>query len=158
MDLEQPTISIDHVPERKNTMALSKVSWLILRKIYWFLRTLLFPIVSVSCFTFPCSVEVSIFKRICEPQPGGSQHIYFFILSSFWLSFILHIIIIFLSSSNSLSFFYHLQIHCHFASASVVCLAIVFYMLKILYTTTYYCLYLYDKKWIKEQMNTEIQS
>ena len=68
------------------------------------------------------------------------------------------IIIIFLSSSNSLSFFYHLQIHCHFASASVVCLAIIFYMLKILYTTTYYCLYLYDKKWIKEQMNTEIQS
>ena len=53
-------------------------------------------------------------KRICEPQPGGSQHIYFFILSSFWLSFILHyhyhlfiifkFIIIFLSSSNSLSF------------------------------------------------------
>ena len=42
---------------------------------------------------------------ICEPQPGGSQHIYFFILSSFWLSFILR---------YHYHFFYHLRIHCHF--------------------------------------------
>ena len=86
-------------------------------------------------------------KRICEPQPGGSQHIYFFILSSFWLSFILHYHYhLFIIFKFIIIFFYHLQIHCHFASASVVCLAIIFYMLKILYTTTYYCLYLYDKK------------
>ena len=44
-------------------------------------------------------------KRICEPQPGGSQHIYFF-------HFIIILVIIYFTLS--LSFFYHLQIHYHF--------------------------------------------
>ena len=75
----------------------------------WVKMALVFTWFSLVANQMPTKV-----KRICEPQPGGSQHIYFFILSSFWLSFILHyhyhffiifkFIIIFLSSSNSLSF------------------------------------------------------
>ena len=67
-----------------------------------------------ACFQH-LSVAV-IFKRICEPQPGGSQHIYFFILSSFWLSFILHHHYHFFIISKFIIIFFHF----HFASAGAV--------------------------------------
>ena len=55
-------------------------------------------------------------KRICEPQPGGSQHISFLILSLFWLSFIwphhYHFFIIFK--------FIIISFHFHFASVGSV--------------------------------------
>ena len=106
----------------------------------------------------PFKSQVIVLREYVSHNLGGVNIFIFSFYHHFGYHLFYIIIIICLSSSNSLSFFYHLQIHCHFASASVVCLAIIFYMLKILYTTTYYCLYLYDKKWIKEQMNTEIQS